>query len=80
MAFLAFPLFSEASMRPLLGVDVLPHLFVTIEAKTGLRWFVESLVALRAVLFPFGMPCDHLARHESGFNIIGPGMTRRECP
>ena len=67
-------------MRPPLGFNILPHVFVAFETETGLSGFVEPLVALRAVLFPFGMPRNHLTGHESGLNTIGPGMTRNERP
>jgi hypothetical protein len=80
MAVLAFTLLLETSMRTLFGVDILPHVFVTIQAQTALRRFVEPLVTLGAVFFPFGMPFDHLAWHEDGFDIVGPGVTREDGP
>ena len=53
--------------------DILSNVFVAIEAESRLRRLVEALVALGAVFFPFGMARDHLAWHQSGFDIVGPG-------
>lgn len=80
MALLAFPLLFEPSMRTLFGIDILPYVFVTSQAETALRRFVEPLVTLGAVFFPFGMPFDHLAWHEGGFNTVSPGETREDGP
>lgn len=56
VAFLAFPLLFETPVRSLLLRDVRTNVFVTILAEGILRRLVESLVALGAVFFPFGMP------------------------
>ena len=57
----------------MLLLDILLDVFVTIEAEGRLRRLVEALVALSAMFFPLGMARDHLAWHQSGFDIVGPG-------
>ncbi len=80
MAILALSLFFEPSMRTLFGIDILAHVFVTIHAETALRRFVKPLVTLGAGFFPFGVPFNHLAWHEGGFDTVGPGVTREDGP
>ena len=53
---------------------------MTIETERGLRRFVESLMAFSAGVFPLGVALDHLARHEGGFNTVGPGRAREDGP
>jgi hypothetical protein len=43
-----------------------------------LRGLVESFVALRAVLFPFCMPPDHLAWHQCSLDALGASKCRRQ--
>ena len=62
----------------MLLLDVLSDVFVAIEAKGRLRRLVEALVALRAIFFPLGMAGDHLAWHQSRFDIVGPGGAHAE--
>jgi hypothetical protein len=78
VALLAFALLLETPVRSLLLLDVLSNVFVAIETESGLCRFVESLVTLGAVLFPLGMALDHLARHEGGFDSVGPSVIREE--
>lgn len=59
-------------MKSLLALDVFPDIFVAILAKPGLSRFVEPFVTFRAVLFPFRMPLDDLARHQRRFKTVGP--------
>lgn len=64
----------------MLLLDILSNVFVTIEAEGRLRSFIEALVALGAVFFPFGMARDYLARHQRGFDIVGLGGAHAEHP
>jgi hypothetical protein len=80
VAFLAVPLFLESAVGALFGVDILSHVFMTIEAESVLRRFIEPLMALGAIIFPLGMALDHLARHKGGFDSIGPGVTQEGRP
>ncbi len=64
----------------MLLLDILSNVFVAIEAKGRLRGLVEALVALRAIFFPLGMARDHLAWHQSGFDIVGPGGAHAAHP
>jgi hypothetical protein len=80
VALLALALFLESPVKPLPPIDVLADVFVAIEAKHRLRRFVEPFVACGATLFPFSMAFDHLARHEGGFDAVGPGGAAQKCP
>lgn len=44
-------------------IDILPNLFMTIEAKPGLCSFIETLMAFGALVFPLRMAGDDLAGH-----------------
>jgi hypothetical protein len=59
-------------MKSLLALDVFPDIFVAILAEPSLSRFVEPFVAFCAVLFPFRMPLDDLARHQRRFKTVGP--------
>ncbi|MEK7299507.1 MAG: hypothetical protein AAB072_00270, partial [Nitrospirota bacterium] len=80
VAFFAFALLLKPAVRAVLLLDILSNVFVAIEAKGRLRGLVEALVALRAIFFPLGMACDHLAWHQSRFDIVGPGGAHAEHP
>jgi hypothetical protein len=73
VALLAFPLFLEAPVKPLLLIDIFADIFVAIKAEGCLRRFVEPLMACGAGVFPLGMPLDHLARHQGDFDGVRPG-------
>jgi hypothetical protein len=75
VALLTVPLFFEPSVGTLLLLDILANVFVTILAELVLRRFVESLMALGAVVLPLRMTFDHLARHQGRFDIVGPGVS-----
>ena len=64
----------------MLLLDILSYVFVAIEAEGCLRRLVEALVALGAIFFPLGMACDHLAWHQSRFDIVGPGGAHAAHP
>jgi hypothetical protein len=70
--------FVEAAMEAALAFDILAYFFVAVLTEAGLRGLVESFVALRAVLFPFCMPPDHLAWHQCRLDVLGSGKCRRE--
>lgn len=74
VTFFAFPLLFEAPVRSLFQLDVLSNVFVAIETEASLRRFVETLMAFSTGVFPLGVAFDHLARHEGGFNRVGPGV------
>lgn len=65
-------------MKTLLLRNIRADIFMAVLAELRLGAFVESLMALRAVLLPLGMAFDDLPGHESGFNIVSPGYWRRE--
>jgi hypothetical protein len=60
-------------VKPLLLRNIRTDSFMAVLAELRLGAFVESLMALRAVILPLGMAFDDLPGHESGFNIVGPG-------
>src|SRR5512147_532689 len=72
MAVLALPLFLEATMIPLLLIDILAGIFMAIETQSRLRRFVKPLMACGAGFFPLGMALNHLTRHQSGFDGVCP--------
>jgi hypothetical protein len=78
VALLAFALLLESPVRSLLLLDVLPNVLVTILAERILCRLVEPLVTLGTVFFPFGMTVDHLAGHQSRFNVVCPGRFGHE--
>ena len=80
VAFFAFALLLKPAVRAVLLLDILSNVFVAIEAKARLRGLIEALVALGAIFFPLGMACDHLAWHQSRFDIVGPGGAHAEHP
>lgn len=80
VAFLAFALLLKPAVRAVLLLDILSYVFVAIEAEGYLRRLVEALVALGAIFFPLGMACDHLAWHQSRFDIVGPGGAHAAHP
>ena len=63
-----FLLFLESPVKALFVIDVFADIFVAIQAELRLGGFVESLMAFRAVIFPFCVPLDHLTGHQGGFN------------
>lgn len=72
VAVLTFSMVGQPAMKSLLEIDVRSDIFVAILAELSLRRFVESLVALCAVFFPFRMPLDDLARHQRRFETVCP--------
>ena len=78
VAFLAFPLLFKSSVRSLFLHDVRTNVFVAILAEGILRRLIESLVALRAVFFPFRMAFDHLPRHQRCLDVVCPGRCGHE--
>lgn len=63
MALLAFFAFLPSAMKTSLRLDVLTDIRMTILTELRLRRLVEPLVALRALLFPFGVPLNDLPGH-----------------
>ncbi len=78
VAVLAFTLLLHSPVRSQFLLDVLANVFVAILAERILRRFVEPLVALGAVLFPFGMTLDHLAWHQGGLDVVCQGRCAGE--
>jgi len=78
VAFLAFPLLLEAPVIALLLIDILARIFMAIETQSCLRRFVKPLMACGTGVFPLGMALDHLTRHQSGFDGVGPGRAGQE--
>ena len=78
VAFLAFALLLQTSVKALLLRDVGAHVLVTVLAELRLCGFVEALVAFGTVFFPFGMAFDNLPGHERRFNIVCPGRRYSE--
>lgn len=80
MTFFAGPVRFEPAVKSLPLFDIFPNGFVAIEAKACLSGLIEALVALGAIFFPLGMARDHLAWHQSRFDIVGPGGAYAEHP
>ena len=80
VASLAFALFLESSVQPLLLLDILPYIFVAIKAQGCLCGLIEAFVTFGAVFFPLSMAFNDLARHQGGFDILGPGIAYEERP
>ncbi len=72
VAALTFPLLRQPAMKSLLAINVLPDVFVAFLAESSLCRFIKPLVALCAVVFPFRMPLDDLARHQGRFKTVSP--------
>jgi hypothetical protein len=80
MAFLAFALLFEPPVVALLLLDILASLFMAIQAERCLGRLVKALMTFGAGLLPLGMAFDHLARHEGGFDAVGPGGASEARP
>lgn len=76
MAVLAFPLLHLSAVKALLALHILADHFVAIQAKTGLRCLVESFMAFCAIVFPFRMALNDLARHQRRLETISPCTPR----
>lgn len=51
---------------------------MAVLTEPGLRLLIESLVTLRAIVFPLGVPFDDLSWHKGCFDGISPGGSSHE--
>ena len=57
-------------MKSLLATDVACNIFMTIEAKLTLPFFVEQFVAAGTLAFKIRMPLDDFTGHDERLNIL----------
>ena len=69
----------NATVVPLLACHVLRHLLVAIQAQSILSSLVQQDVAVAAFAFQFGVPFDHLPRHEHALERLTVRGTSANC-
>ena len=63
--------FSALAVESCFGLDIGCDVLMAIEAQKFLTLFVKHLVAICALGFEFRMPCNDLAGHHQGLNVLG---------
>jgi hypothetical protein len=78
MALLALVLVFEAPVKALFVIDVFADVFVAIKAERALGCLIESFMARDTGFFPFGMPFNHLSRHQGNFDGVRSSEPRQK--